>query len=230
MDYKPGGESAAHNFLWKLIPMFCMTLFQDGIYWIEEKPTHPISLFLTGLLPGWYTEYARQERDRIAQLDFAERDEHINRLAPQCKAAFDCTNEFMQAKFEQLEERERQREHRERLREQTLQLVLEQLVQLRQSSGQQRTTATDVVTPTAAAAATVRHGELLPQRELVVATSPPRPPPPPPLGQQIAAAGAGTVGVQTPMNPYADMPELPKPNFSTMNRALSKRPCSEYDF
>jgi hypothetical protein len=38
----PGGESAARNFLWRVIPMFCMVVFEDGIYWIHDMPNHPI--------------------------------------------------------------------------------------------------------------------------------------------------------------------------------------------
>jgi hypothetical protein len=53
-DCVSGGESAGRNFLWHIIPMFCMVDFEDGIYWIHETPNHPISMFIKGLLPHWY--------------------------------------------------------------------------------------------------------------------------------------------------------------------------------
>jgi hypothetical protein len=116
-DSKPGGQSAARNFLWGVIPMFCWTVFQDGIYWIEDKPEHPISLFIIGCLGEQYRDWAREERDRIAHLEIAEADEQINRLDPQSKAAFDRMHEVINIQFAELKEREREREHHERERE-----------------------------------------------------------------------------------------------------------------
>jgi hypothetical protein len=103
MDAVPGGESAAHNFLWGVIPMFCMVVFQDGIYWIEDMPTHPISMFIKGQLPDWYPQWAQQERDRIRQLQYNERGHLINQLEPPSKAAFDLVHEQMHARFQKLD-------------------------------------------------------------------------------------------------------------------------------
>jgi hypothetical protein len=100
--------------------MFCMNVFQDGIYWIEDKPTHPISIFIIGQLGDLYRDWARHE--------FAEGDEQINCLEPQSKVAVDRMKENVQARFEQPEEREWQREHLERQLQQS-NMQMSQMVQ-----------------------------------------------------------------------------------------------------
>jgi hypothetical protein len=109
-DRVPGGESAAHNFLWRVLPMFCLVVFQDGIYWIQDMPNHPISMFIKGLLPLWYVLWANEQRNRIAQLDYSECTQQISRLEPASKAAFDHVNERMQAQVHQLEQQDMQQD------------------------------------------------------------------------------------------------------------------------
>jgi hypothetical protein len=117
-DHVPGGESAARNFLWRVLPMFCLVVLQDGIYWIHDMPNHPISMFINGLLPLWYVLWANEQRNRIAHFEYSERTQQISRLEPASKAAFDHVNERMQAQFHNLEQRDMQREQREMQREQ----------------------------------------------------------------------------------------------------------------
>jgi hypothetical protein len=62
-DCVPGGESVAHNFLLRVLPMFWLVVFEDGIYWIHYMPNHPISMFIKGLLPHWYVLWANEQRN-----------------------------------------------------------------------------------------------------------------------------------------------------------------------
>jgi hypothetical protein len=169
-------------------------VFQDGIYWINEMPNHPISMFIKGLLPLWYVPWANEQRNRIAQLEYSERTQQISRLEPASKAAFDHVNERMQAQFQHLEQRDMQREQREMQREQRdhqIHQLLQQLVN-NQQAGQ--------------TAQTPRIDEG-PRTSLVIAH------PATPNVTNVPAAAAA-------VDCFGDLDELPVPIFSTMNNGL----------
>jgi hypothetical protein len=58
--------------------MFCLVVFEDGIYWIHDMPNHPISMFIMGLLPHWYVLWANEQHNRIVQLKYSERTQQIS--------------------------------------------------------------------------------------------------------------------------------------------------------
>jgi len=56
------GSRAAQQFVRELLPFLMKVLVQDGIFWIHEFPTHPISLLLVQKLPDDYPTKAREAR------------------------------------------------------------------------------------------------------------------------------------------------------------------------
>jgi hypothetical protein len=146
----------------------------DRVIAMLESPPPPFALEQAGGPPDQkrartvIPDSARPEkRDRIAQLEkFDKGYEQINNhIERSITGAMNRLNETIQARFDQLEERERQREqHRERQLQQQHQQMKQMLQQLltttfHHSSGaiaQSATATTNLVTP-AAAAATIRH-------------------------------------------------------------------------
>jgi hypothetical protein len=96
------------------------------------------------------------------------------------------------------------------------QMLQQLLTTLHPSGVPPSATGTNLVIPPAAA--TILDESPPQTTEIIAATSPPSPSPP--LQQQQQVAGASPVGVgaaPTPVNPYADLPELPVPIFSPIN-------------
>jgi hypothetical protein len=177
---------------------FCLVVFEDGIYWIHDKPNHPISMFIKGLLPHWSVLWANEQCNRIAQLKYSECTQQISRLEPACKAAIDHVNEQMQAQFHHLEQQDMQQEQHEMQREQCdnqIHQLLQQLVNNQQAGQTPQTPRID-------------EG---PRTSLLIAH------PATPNVTNLPATPPNTAVV---VDCFANLDELPVPIFSTMNNGL----------
>ena len=65
----PTGDKskAAANFLLVTLPFLAKVLIQDGIYWIENYPTHTVSRHLLHVLPTDYPQWAATQRQWVRQ-------------------------------------------------------------------------------------------------------------------------------------------------------------------
>ena len=58
---------AANNFLMELLPWLTEVIVQDGIYWIQKYPNHPVSILLKQRLPADYRAKRLTARAQVHQ-------------------------------------------------------------------------------------------------------------------------------------------------------------------
>jgi hypothetical protein len=73
--------------LFKLLPYLAMVVFQDGVHWIHEFPSHPASILLRSLLPTWYEGFASGSRKHIDSLIVNRPIDKVRQLNEAAQAA-----------------------------------------------------------------------------------------------------------------------------------------------
>jgi hypothetical protein len=59
-------RECARHFLESVIPFLVMVIIQDGIYWVKDYPNSEASRLLISMIPGTYTNWARDARKKIS--------------------------------------------------------------------------------------------------------------------------------------------------------------------
>jgi hypothetical protein len=81
-------DKLAKDFLYNALPFLAATIIQDGIYWVNEAPTHAVSLQLFHIF-GYekYTQWATEKREWAATQEANIHDNQIEALHAGAQAA-----------------------------------------------------------------------------------------------------------------------------------------------
>jgi len=98
----PQGDKgeAARNFLWKVLPYLSEVILQDGIYWIQDFPTHEVSIRLKSI--QGYEQWANEARIEIANRAESQSNAAIAQLSVSCQTAFNHLQNAQNEKFAEL--------------------------------------------------------------------------------------------------------------------------------
>jgi hypothetical protein len=80
------GDKQGMNFVHELLPFFAEVVVQDGIYWVKDFPTHPVSIMLTDNIPH-YLLWAEARRAEVLTMTSTFDDQQIMRLNMAAQAA-----------------------------------------------------------------------------------------------------------------------------------------------
>eukprot|EP00545_Synedropsis_sp_CCMP1620_P010391 CAMPEP_0119006608 /NCGR_PEP_ID=MMETSP1176-20130426/2410_1 /TAXON_ID=265551 /ORGANISM="Synedropsis recta cf, Strain CCMP1620" /LENGTH=199 /DNA_ID=CAMNT_0006958551 /DNA_START=123 /DNA_END=719 /DNA_ORIENTATION=+ len=104
-----GGDKskAAHDLCICILPFLAEVVVQDGIYWIDAFPDHPISAFILRVMPTNYKLWARDQQ-RILLKEHTCKKSRVRELNPAVQASYDNVHaEQSVIRREQEEQKER---------------------------------------------------------------------------------------------------------------------------
>ena len=205
---QPGSDesTAAHNFVFKLLPWLTKVILQDACFWVTTYPNHQVSQMLLGFMPADFEDKCRQGRA------FAE---NLTRERELQKEAEQNLQRTMVTKMDAMERK--LEAHPERLRtvvrEEVSKAVREQVVPAI------NTAITNAMATHAGAGFhhTGRRG-----------TQAPPPPPPPPAAQEVQVVHVIPPPPVPPVVPPPQQPPQPPPHQRAQqahwNQLLRRRP------